>query len=75
MNKIPYEIISSKIDNLVLLMAVSPNYQSSLFWYKQYISFLNSCGWSPIDYDSETLSRVDDVWIKLHQQNCYIIWN
>lgn len=60
MNRVPYEIVAEKINWIIIKMATSID-QSDYYW-EQYIIYIEACGWSDLDFDKETLRRIDLNW-------------
>lgn len=74
MKKIPYDLIAIQADRLVIKAITSPDRKTSHYWWQQYISFLETCGCSTIEFDQEMLRRVDHIWHLLYQDT-FSIWN
>jgi hypothetical protein len=63
MKRIPYEKVIIKADEYLTkkIKATDPN--ESARFYKQYLDWLDACGWDEQSFDEETLNRIDEEWI------------
>ena len=59
MKKIPYDLIAIEADKLISRMVLSSEEKN---YYLIYLLYINACGWSEKDFNSETLSRIDSSW-------------
>ena len=68
MQKIPYELIAIEADRLVIKAVIALDSETSNYWWQQYTEFLDTCGWSTIEFDEEMLKRIDRVWEQIHRE-------
>jgi len=61
MPRIPYEIVSIEAEKILFKMVLAPSYDA-FEYYDRYIVFINACGWTDREFDTETLRRVDAGW-------------
>jgi hypothetical protein len=71
MIKIPYEVIALEADKIIQRMVLSKD-SSGLYW-EQYLFYIEACGWTDSELDSETMRRVDDSWEIIFDPK--IFWN
>ena len=62
MHRVPYEIVIIEAERLTVAMALSPTLELARRCWREYISWLNLCGWSDRDFDKEMLRRIDIDW-------------
>jgi len=57
--RLPYEVIVMQADRLIIKMVLSSN---PTYYWDQYILLLEACGWTDLEFDMETLRRIDRNW-------------
>ena len=57
MARIPYEIIAPEVERIILHIASSP-----IYYWQLYVGYISACGWTDLEFDNETLCRVDAAW-------------
>lgn len=69
--RIPYDVVVIEADRLILRAVVSKTLDRAVDYWNQYLSYIESCGWTNREFDNETLRRVDAGWLDLLKRN----WN
>lgn len=62
MARISYGKMASEANRLIIRAALSFKYHKHFEYWDQYISYLDSCGWTDQEFDRETLKRIDRNW-------------
>lgn len=60
--KIPFEIVSIYATIFYTKMAAAPSLDESFFFQDLYYTYITSCGWSDLEFDTELLRRINDNW-------------
>jgi hypothetical protein len=61
-NKIQFDLVQIEAEKILFRLLGAKNDSESDKIYKEYLSYLDACGWTDAEYDSETLKRVDKNW-------------
>ena len=62
MLRVPYEQVAMQVDHFINQMATSRSMEQGYYYWSMYTSFLEGCGWSDLEFDNETLRRIDLSW-------------
>jgi len=63
---IPYDVVVIQAERILMGMVLFEGTET--FWWDYYQNYLEACGWTDLEFDEETLKRVDADWDP-------IIWN
>ena len=69
--RVPYDLIVLEADKIITSMALANDYESSYHW-KKYLLYIDACGWTDFEFDTETMIRIDSSWDQINNK---IIWN
>lgn len=69
MVRIPYDIVAIKANQLIIKMVLASINNINYYW-ALYIIYIEACGWTDQEFDSETLYRIDAAWDNEQQ-----VWN
>jgi hypothetical protein len=61
MPRLPYELVSIEADKILMKMVCAPNWRAHEY-FERYLLFITACGWTDLEFDNETLRRVDAAW-------------
>jgi len=57
--KLPYEAFVIQADHLIVQMVIASD---PIYYWDQYTLLLEACGWTDLEFDLETLRRIDLAW-------------
>ena len=60
--RITFDLVSYYANLFLQKMALANSREESLYYSDLYFSYVESCGWSDIEFDRELLRRIDDNW-------------
>lgn len=61
MPRLPYELVVIEADKILLQMVLAPDWRAHEY-FERYLLFITACGWTDLEFDAETLRRVDAAW-------------
>lgn len=69
MVRLPYDIVVIEADRLIIKMALAADWERSIYYWEQYLAYIEACGWTDYEFDKETLKRIDAAWISIKRRN------
>lgn len=64
MTRLPYDTIALEAERIIMKMVLAPSWETSHYYWKLYLGYIDACGWDNESYDQELLKRVDASWDK-----------
>jgi hypothetical protein len=61
MPRLPYDLVAIEADKILVKMVCAPSWRAHEF-FERYLLFITACGWTDLEFDMETLRRVDAAW-------------
>jgi len=60
--RIPFELVNYHANLFLTRLALADSKTESEYYRDLYFAYIDSCGWSDIEFDQELLRRIDDSW-------------
>lgn len=67
--RIAYDIVSIEVDRLLIKSVTARTPKRSQYYWSEYISYLEACGWTQQEFDEESIRRIDLAWDNSKQRN------